>query len=342
MLLDRRKQQLLHTIVVNYVARAEPVGSAFLASDETLGVRSATIRNELSEMTDWGYLLQPHTSAGRIPSDRGYRYYVDHLMSWVRLPQSEARAVRSAVRLSAGNVEQLLAQTCRVLSSLTRYTSLATPPNSEEPAIRQVHLAQVSPVHVLAVVVLQGGRVNHSLVELSSPIEPHEVTKISNFLDGRLRGLNAGSYPVELAIPDELQRHRDAVADVAAAIARRLQDDGAGFMLQGTSRMLDQPEFKDSNRIEPLIRFLEERRDAYQALRRILGSEPLTVSIGEENPAASLRDVSFVAARYCAGPRLFGWVGVLGPTRMAYQHALPAVEYAARVLSESLTRLSVD
>src|SRR5262249_37392070 len=117
--LDRRKQTLLQTIVLTYIQRAEPVGSPFLPSQEALGVRAATIRNELAEMTELGYLRQPHTSAGRVPSDRGYRYYVDRLMAWERLPEAGAQAIRDAQEVSEGDLEQLLGQTCRVLSSIT-------------------------------------------------------------------------------------------------------------------------------------------------------------------------------------------------------------------------------
>src|SRR5437660_2751769 len=143
--LDRRKQVLLHAIVHSYVKSAEPVGSEWLATSQNLGVRSATIRNELSEMTEMGYLRQPHTSAGRVPSDLGYRYYVDRLMTWARLAPTEVRALRETGSLTDVDVELLLTQTCRILSSLTHYTSVAAPPVSEAPVIRQVHAAQMAP-----------------------------------------------------------------------------------------------------------------------------------------------------------------------------------------------------
>src|SRR5215210_2872490 len=178
--LDRRKQLLLQAIVQSYVRSAEPIGSEWLATNQELGVRSATIRNELAEMTDLGYLRQPHTSAGRVPSDLGYRYYVDHLMRWDPLPAGDARAIRSAHRMSDGDVEQLLVQTCRVLSSLTGYTAVASPPAAGEPIVRQVHLVQVAAQQLLAVVVLDNGQVVHRFADVPQTLTPAQATRLSN------------------------------------------------------------------------------------------------------------------------------------------------------------------
>lgn len=339
MFLDRRKQGLLQAIVVTYVDRAEPVGSHFLASQSPLGVRSATIRNELAEMTDLGYLRQPHTSAGRIPSDLGYRYYVDHLMAWDRLSAAEARAIRGAQKMSEGDLEQLLLQTCRVLSSLTRYTSVATPPTSEEPAVRQVHLVQMSPQMLLAVVVLENGHVVHRFTETPRVLEPAEVTRLSNALDSLARSLPV-SQLAQVVVPEELSPYADVLRTLLDLIGRGVAQEETDLVVEGASRILDQPEFRDANRVEPLVRFLEERRTAYEMLRSLLAERSLTISIGHENPYEPMHEVSVVAARYEAGDRTCGWLGVVGPTRMHYDQVVPAVQYAARALSETLSRLA--
>jgi heat-inducible transcriptional repressor len=340
--LDRRKQSLLQTIVMTYVQRAEPVGSHFLASQEPLGVRSATIRNELAEMTELGYLRQPHTSAGRIPSDLGYRYYVDHLLRWDRLPAAEARAIRGAQRISEGDLEQLLTQTCRVLSSLTRYTSVASPPTSAEPVIRQVHLVQVAPKQVLAVVVLDNGQVVHRFSEVSSPLSPAAVTQLGNILDMYLRDRSVGQVPQTPPPVDEAREYDDVLRALLAVIGRGVVQEDSDLYVDGASRILEQPEFREANRVEPLIRFLEGRRTAYEILRRLLEQRDLTVSIGHENPHEAMHEVSLVAARYGAGSGRVGWVALVGPTRMHYDQAVPAVQYAARVLTETLSRIELD
>jgi heat-inducible transcriptional repressor len=339
--LDRRKQTLLETIVVTYVQRAEPVGSQFLATVEALGVRSATIRNELAEMTELGYLRQPHTSAGRIPSDLGYRYYVDHLMTWDRLSPADARAIRGVQKLSEGDLEQLLQQTCRALSTLTGYTAMATPPGTAERSIRQVHLAQVSASQLLAVVVLDCGQVIHRFVELRRGLSPAEVTEVGNLVDRLMRDVPVSRAGQQNPPAEEMVSHHDIVRAIIEVIARGVASEEAGIFVDGQSHMLEQPEFRESNRLEPLVRFLEERRTAFETLQELLVRQrDLAVSIGRENPHEAMYDVSLVAARYGTPGVRSGWVAVIGPTRMHYAQAVPAVQYAAQSLTETLARLS--
>lgn len=340
--LDRRKQSLLEAIVVTYVQRAEPVGSQFLASNEALGVRSATIRNELAEMTDLGYLRQPHTSAGRIPSDLGYRYYVDHLMTWDRLSPGDTRAIRAGMKVSEGDVEQLLLQTSRILSSLTRYTSVVTPPASREPVVRQVHLAQMAPSRLLAVVVLDNGQVVHRFCDTVRALSPSEVTKVGNALDAVLGDLPVSQVGQASPEVESLEGFEEVIRSLIGVIRAGLAGDEGEIYLEGARHILEQPEFREANKVEPLVRFLEERRSAFEMLRKLLSEDSVKISIGHENPHESMREVSLVAARYSAGTGTYGWVGVLGPTRMHYAQAVPAVQYVARALSETLARLGLD
>lgn len=337
--LDPRKQLLLRNIVLSYVERAEPVGSHYLANLEGLGVRSATIRNELAEMTELGMLRQPHTSAGRIPSDRGYRYYVDRLMDPAPLHPAERALLREAQRLAEGDLEQLLVQTCRVLSSLTRYTSVATLPAAEAATLQHIHLAALAPRRLLVVAVLDNGQVIHRQCEPPRSLSAGQVTRLGNALDLLLRGWPVGSLTEAPALPDELADCEDACRAVLAALQRGAASEEGELLLEGASNFLDQPEFRDANRIEPLIRFLEARRDAFETLRRVLAHDRVAVSIGEENPHEAMHGVSIVSARYAAGGAGIGWVAVLGPTRMHYPRAATAVCYAATLLSEALTGL---
>lgn len=340
--LDRRKQSLLEAIVVAYVDRAEPVGSHFLASDERLGVRSATIRNELAEMTDLGYLRQPHTSAGRIPSDLGYRYYVDHLMTWDRLSPVHTRSVRAAMKMSEGDVEQLLEQTCRMLSSITRYTSVATAPASAEPIIRQVHLAQLAPNRLLAVVVLDNGHVIHRFCETLRSLSPYEVTEVGNLLGEMLGDMPVSKASQASPTVEGAAHYEEILRSLLGIITAGIAGEEGEIFLEGASHILEQPEFRESDRVEPLVRFLEERKTAFETLHQVLREASVKVTIGQENPHEAMREVSMVAARYSAGSRSYGWVAVLGPTRMHYAQAVPAVQYVARALSETLARLGLD
>jgi heat-inducible transcriptional repressor len=339
--LDQRKQILLQAIIRSYVKSAEPVGSEWLAANQNLGVSSATIRNELYEMTELGYLRQPHASAGRMPSDRGYRYYVDRLMTPARLTPDQVRALREAASLSDVDVKLLLTQTCRVLSSLTHYTSLASPPVSEESVIRQIHAVQVGATRLLLVIVLQGGQIIHRFVETPEAVTPAEVAQISSIIHGMLIGkqepISAGA--VEMRPGD--RAFETVVHALVSAAQRALQVEEPELYTGGTSHMLGQPEFRESQKVEPLIRLLEERKTAFESLRVLLSQNSLAVVIGGENMRSELQECSLVAARYEAGPRSSGWVGVLGPTRMPYERTLSVVRGAAKALSQVFARLDV-
>jgi heat-inducible transcriptional repressor len=338
--LDPRKQNLLHAIVDVYVRRAEPVGSEWLALNQNLGVRSATIRNELATMTEMGFLRQPHTSAGRVPSDMGYRYYVDRLMPSGKLTGAEAQALRSIGELTDGDLEELLTQTCRVLTSLTHLTAVASPPVQEERRVRQVHLVQMAETQVLMVVVMEGGQVLHRFVELPQRLKPSDVAALCLSLDEMVRAHRAGGPFAEPdAVPDA-GGIGPSLRSLVAVVQRALRDEDAEYVLEGTCRILEQPEFRDVDKVEPIIRLLEQRRNAFEMLRSFLADHKMTVIIGAENPDVALHECSLVAARYAVGSRLVGWVGLLGPTRMPYSRALPMVELAARSLSRALTRLS--
>jgi heat-inducible transcriptional repressor len=338
--LDHRKQLLLQAIVDIYVGRAEPVASEWLASHHDLGVRSATIRNEMAAMTEMGYLRQPHTSAGRVPSDMGYRYYVDRLMSWGQLSQVEATAIKGIGRLSEGQVEELLTQTCRVLTSLTRLTSVALPPSQKAARVRQIHLVQMAQNQVLMVIVMEGGQIHHRFVELPQRLTPFEVATLSTTLDEMFRAVPEGA-PVTLPeAPAEMRPLQHSLRQLVSAAERTLCRNDEEFVVEGTSHMLEQPEFREADRVEPIIRLLEERKSAYEMLRNLVKDHPTAVVIGAEHPSRELQECSLVAARYRVGERMSGWIGLIGPTRMHYARAVPVVDLAARALSRALTRLS--
>lgn len=341
--LDPRKQALLQAIIDTYVRSAEPVGSEWLAAHRNLGVRSATIRNEMAELTELGLLRQPHTSAGRVPSDRGYRYYVDRLMDRRPLPAPHARPLRELGRLSDGDVEELLRQTCRVLSSLTRYTSVASPPVAEHPRIRQIHLAKMSERQLLLVVVLDNGCLIHRFAEPPQRLTPAEVDRLCCALDHVLSGAEAGAVAAAASrLPGELAGYRDTFVSLLSVVERSMSAEEGDLYLEGASRMLEQPEFRDAGKVEPLIRLLEARKVAFETLQEMLSGDPLTVVIGSENPQQVFQECSLIAARYGAGRSAVGWIGVVGPTRMPYGYTVPAVKMAARALTEAFTRIGLD
>jgi heat-inducible transcriptional repressor len=341
--LDPRKQTLLQAIIDAYVRSAEPVASEWLATHLNFGVRSATIRNEMAELTELGLLRQPHTSAGRVPSDRGYRYYVDRLMHRRPLPPTQARPLRDLGRLSDGDVDDLLRQTCRVLSSLTRYTSLASPPATDHLRIRQVHLAKMSDRQLLLVVVLDNGALIHRFAEPPQRLTPAEVERLSSALDQLLGGVETHAVASAVPrLPGELSAYRDTLLSLLGIVERSLSAEEGDLFLEGASHMLEQPEFRDAGKVEPLIRLLEARKIAFETLREMLAGEPLMVVIGTENPRQEFQECTLITARYGAGRTATGWIGVVGPTRMLYGETVPAVQLAALALTEAFSRIGLD
>lgn len=338
--LDARKQTLLKYVVHDYVATAEPVASKTLVMRYQLQVKSATVRHELAEMSEMGYLRQPHTSAGRIPSDRGYRVYVDYLMPPERpLPAAYERARWLQQRLGL-ELEEILRQTCRILASVTQYTAVASTPERESVSVRQVLLTQLDKRHVLMVGVMTDGSVLHRILDVPSPVVPTQLSMVSDLLTRlAVRRAEPAAEPV---VPPAAREVGDLLSRAEAALRDMLKpEDSGAVVVEGTSNMVRQPEFRDSEKLEPILGFLEERRALIEVLRRAAARPCVTVTIGQESPEPSLRECSVVAARYRAGAGSSGAIGVIGPTRMEYRFAIPTVGLLAETLSQLLEDLGI-
>ncbi len=334
--LDTRKQRVLRAIVTEYVRTAEPVGSERLAESHDFRAKAATIRNEMSALSQMGFVLQPHTSAGRIPSDLGYRFYVDRLMdadvARLRVPRARFRE----------ELDEVLRQTCRILAGLTHCAAVATPPQSATITVQQIHVTPVTPTRVLLVVLLSSGEVEHRILEMGDIIPAATLTKVSNLLNEQMAGLTLdaarGAKP---SSPPDLSAVEGLVSRLTESVVESLRRDiTRDAVLEGTTQVLREPEYADEARREQLLRALENRREVLESLRAM--DREVDVTIGTENPIASMREFSFVSSRYYVGAHLTGVIGVFGPTRMAYSQTIPAVRSVARLLGDVLTRLSAD
>lgn len=340
--LGERKCRILGAVVHDYIATAEPVGSESLAQKYNLGVKPATIRNEMAAMSELGYLRQPHTSAGRVPSDLGYRYYVDRLMPAPRLGSRESERARHGFDNCETEVEELIQQTCRILSSLTRYTSMATPPKTDAVSVKHVMVSIVSPSKLLVVTLLNTGHVDHRFVEYDGSLSPTDVPAMTNLANERLQGAESDTALAQGPFPRELAHLRPVYDKIAQKVRQALtaaEDDH--IYMDGTGNILRQPEFHQSERIAVLLNALEKRKLLYQVLSKALLGPDVTVIIGSENQLSDMRECSFVTARYTVGDRVVGSIGVIGPTRMDYRRAVGAVRFMASNLSEMLMHLSI-
>jgi len=341
--LDQRKQRILKLIVHDYVQTAEPVASEFLVSRHRLEVRSATVRNEMAEMSEMGYLRQPHTSAGRVPSDLGYRFYVDRLMEPGTLRGDQRDAARSAYGDLESDIEHILLETCRVLAYLTRYASVATQTSGNEVEIRHVSLSALQKDKLLLIIAFSDGRVEHRILR-GEALAKRELAQVSAALEDCLSDRTVGEVWSGAAVetPPQIARYAD-LFQLAAGLVRQAAKNvlEGGVFVDGTGYILRQPEFQDVHRAEALLEALEQRRSLFNMLSTALLGPETFVVIGSENPCAEMRECSFVASRYQIAGRSGGAIGVVGPTRMDYRRAVAAVRFMANSLTDLLTSLSI-
>ncbi len=344
--LDPRKGRILQAIVNDYVSTAEPVGSERLVAYHNLGCKPATVRNEMAEMADLGYLLQPHTSAGRIPSDRGYRYYVNEFMNApTALSPQETRHARAGYQTVPHDIEEIVLQTCRILSGLTSYPSLATDPATQSTAVQRIYLTHASPRHVLMVVLLSTGHVEHQLIEVEAAPSDSVLMRMANYINALYAEKDieeVGRMSAVQDVPAELAAYAAPLAKVFASLkqtAHALAD--RRIFLEGMSQILRQPEFQDVERLESLLNALEQRSALYQVLSRTLLGGDVTVIIGAENEYKPMQRCSVITTVYYIHKLPAGYLGVVGPTRMNYDRAAAAVGLMAQNLSQMLTNLSL-
>lgn len=342
--LGERKRRILAAVVDDYVQTAEPVGSETLVHRYDFGVRPATIRNELAAMSDLGYLRQPHISAGRVPSDLGYRYYVDELMPTPSLEPAETYRVWHDYEPYGSEIEGILQQTCRILSGLTKYASLATPPHTDAVAIRHIALSAVGLGKILVVTVLNTGHIDHRVLDYPDALLLSDLVAVGNLINARFQGVDLNSFPATAGeeIPAELLKVSRLYRKVASLLRQALvsaADDEV--YVDGTAHLLKQPEFIHGDGMVSILNVFEHRRVLFQILSSPADGDDVTVIIGSENRLEDVRDCSFVASRYSVSDEICGSIGVIGPTRMDYRRAVAAVRFMAGNLSSLLTSLSI-
>jgi heat-inducible transcriptional repressor len=336
--LDERKAAILRAIVEHYVDSAQPVGSQTVTQTAGLGVSAATVRNEMSVLERDGFIAQPHTSAGRVPTDSGYRYYVDHLAGAGALAPAERRRIADFFTSATMAMDDLLHQTSQLLARVTAHAAVVVGPQAESVHVRSVHLALLQPRLLLAVVVMSNGAVEKETVVLDADTDSEEA----GIASGRLAAHFAGRRLAELAalqyagkVGDRADVIASASCDALAAYVRLHHDEP--LYVGGASRLAAEQEAFASTSASGLLELLEQHVVLGALLRELLGPG-LTVRIGAENELADLRECSLVLAPYLVEGEPIGTVGVLGPTRMDYRRAQAAVSTVSRQLGQQLSR----
>jgi len=338
MALDERKRRILKAITHDYINTAEPVGSRTLARRYGFGVSPATIRNEMADLEEDGYLQQPHTSAGRIPSEKGYRFFVDALMSPKELSQDEVRQIHSALG-GYRQVEDVVHESVKVLALLSQHAAIVVAPSISHGTIRCLQIIPLDDLNVLLVLVVDPGFAQSRIVETTRPLRSLEIARINYFFERRLSGMMLADVGSSLVGEMREEITDDAlVSEALNLLARGLRNiKKEQVFLDGTIHLLEQPEFKDLNKVKVLLSVLDDEKVLWHILNDALDRSGMQVTIGSENVHEGFQDCSLVTASYELSGQIIGSVGVIGPTRMDYERVVAVVEGMACSLSALLS-----
>lgn len=338
-MLTERQLYILKAIVDDYITNAEPVGSRTISKRQDINFSPATIRNEMSDLEEMGFLEKPHSSAGRIPSQKGYRYYVDHLLSPMQLSSRDVTDIRSQLAEKFQESEQVIQQSAKILSQLTSYTSIVLGPEVFESKLQQIQLIPISATQAVIIIVTDSGHVENQTVYFPENVSGSDVEKVVNILNDRLRGVPIYQLQQKLSqeIASVFKKYVSKYETMLTALREVFQDHQQEKVYYGgKTNILSQPEFNDVERVRNILNIFEE--DAL--VSKLIRSEDqgLTIRIGEENDFKPFEDLSLVTATYTLDGKYVGTIGLLGPTRMEYPRVISLMEYFSRDMSELLNR----
>lgn len=343
LVLTERQKLILKVIIDDYVRFAEPVGSRAIAKRADVTFSPATIRNEMADLEDLGYLEQPHTSAGRIPSHKGYRYYVDHLMGAQKVSNIDVRTIRDMLVKKRAEVEDLASNTANILSDLTNYTAIVLGPEVFKASLRSLQLVPLNDKHCVCILVTDTGYVEKKLATIPPEIDGNQLEKLTNILNHKLQGtpLYKLSHKLFSEVAKEMERNIDnfeqAMLFLEEVIAEKNVSDGRGIFLKGTSHILNQPEFKDIEKVRTMLALLEQNKvmvDLFSNQSRVT-----EVRIGQENKIQEVHDCSIISASYIIDGKPAGSIGIIGPTRLDYAKVITLIDYISADLSKIFSKM---
>lgn len=330
MQLDDRKTKILYAIIKTYLETGEPVGSRTISKYADLNLSSATIRNEMSDLEEMGYIAQPHTSAGRIPSDKGYRFYVDQMMEY---KEREVTEMKELMIQKQDKMEQILKQVVKVLANNTNYATMITAPQYHRTKLKFIQLSVISESQMLAVVVTEGNVVKNKMLHMEHRLDNETVLKLNILLNTSLNGLtmeqiNLGTIA---KLKEQAGIHSEVVNSVLDAVAEaiRMDDEDLEIYTSGATNIFKYPELSDNERARELISAFEEKKQLVNLVAETMNSEENTgiqVYIGNESPMQNMKDCSVVTAAYELGDGMKGTIGIIGPKRMDYDRVVSALK----------------
>ncbi|MBH5318154.1 heat-inducible transcriptional repressor HrcA [Paenibacillus sp. GSMTC-2017] len=338
-MLTDRQRMILNAIVDDYIRFAEPVGSRSISKRGDVGFSPATIRNEMADLEELGFLEQPHTSAGRVPSTKGYRYYVDNLIQLKQVNDEDVGVVRSFVTDKMNQMEQVIQQTAMILSNMTNYTSILLGPELYNTSLKHFGLVPLNDTSAVAIIVTNTGHVENRTISIPPDLNLDDMQKIVNILNTKLVGVPLIRLKAKLysEVGQELDRHVDHFEQLLSVLDSALSnDEEQRVFLGGTTNMLSQPEFKDVDKVKTILDLLDET----PTIMKMFSTLPsgIQVRIGTENDHKAISDCSLITATYSIDGEALGTIGILGPTRMEYGKVISLLDLMSKDMGTLLSR----
>ncbi len=339
--LNPRSSSILEAVVHDHIATAEPVGSRTIAKKYKFGLSPATIRNIMADLEEMGYLSQPHTSAGRVPTDRAYRFYVNHLLESHHFPKVKNPVVEATLQ-SIHEFNELMKETSVFLSQLSNQAGIVLIPNLKKTVFKRIEFIHLTGSRVLVIFVAESGLVHKKTIELDRPISQNTLEKISNLVTEQMAGLTLQEIRKKLVkMMEEEKTQFDELLNQAVKLSQKAFENEEGeseVYVRGTLNILNQPEFASIERMKALFKAFEEKSILIQILDKCLEEDQnVKVTIGSENCIEEMEDCSLVTSTYKYGNMSVGVLGIIGPKRMDYSRVIPVVGYMAKLISNLLT-----
>ena len=339
MAIDKRKIQILEAIINDYISSGEPVGSRTIAKKYNFGVGSATIRNEMSDLEDMGYLEQPHTSSGRIPSSKGYRLYVDNLMKQASLTEEEKLQIKKYLLDSAMlEVDKIVKQASKLLSELTHLTCVVQTPSVNMSYIKSIQLLKVDNYNLVSVIVTDNGVIKNHRIRIGKMPSDDDLIKINKVINNRLMNLNINDINLEVInnLKKDLSGYDELFNAIVPALYETLKEDkNSEVFMQGTTNILNYPEYNDIDSAKEILNLLYNKD---YVIKLIAPEGGMSIKIGDENYIPAAKSCSVISAEYSLGDRPIGTIGLIGPRRINYSRVIAIMAQVMKELNDALRK----
>ena len=336
--LTERSRKILEAIIEDYILTAEPVGSRTISRRQGLALSPASVRNVMADLEEMGFLASPHPSAGRVPTEKAYRFYVDSLVGLRRIAREEREEIHKRCSLTGKDIGEVLKETSRILSSISHYMGIVVAPRFTANVFRHMEFVKLGGRRILAILVSQNGTVQNKIIETDEELQFADLTRMSNYLNDLLKGLTISQ--VKKRILEEMEEEKiryDALLANALKLSQQtLEGTDAEVFIEGQANILEQPEFADVEKMKEIIRAFEEKGQLLALLERSMAAEGVQIFIGSESHLNRMSGMSLVTSTYVTGKNTLGILGVIGPTRMGYAKIIPIVDYTAKQVSRLL------